>query len=143
MRLCSRAEKSSGDAKRLMRRWGVPEKEWVGVIEKLEAARFIDDMRFSECYVRDKLSFSGWGPYKIRQGLAARGIGKDIIERVMAQDVVAGPARLEALLEKKKKKTRYNSLYELKSKLLRYGAGLGYPYGEVSEAVERITGDEI
>ena len=54
MRLCSRAEKSSGDALRLMRTWNVPEGERQGVLDKLIELRFIDDARYAEAYTREK-----------------------------------------------------------------------------------------
>lgn len=144
MRLCSRAEKSSGDARKLMHRWGVPEGERDAVLEKLIAAKFIDDERFAGCYVRDRMSFSGWGPYKIRKGLADKGVPPEIIDRAMAEHggTKGGPGRLAELLEKKKAKTKYKDLHDLRTKLVRYGAGLGYPYGEVFDAVEGLVGEE-
>ena len=42
MRLCARAEKSTGDAMRLMHTWGVPQSERQGVVDRLVAQRFID-----------------------------------------------------------------------------------------------------
>lgn len=45
MRLCSRAERSSGDAMRLMRQWGVAENEREGVLRRLVEMKFIDDSR--------------------------------------------------------------------------------------------------
>ncbi|MBQ5893719.1 MAG: RecX family transcriptional regulator, partial [Rikenellaceae bacterium] len=52
-RLCARAEKSSGDARRLMRTWGVPESEREGVLQRLLRERFIDDSRYASAFVRD------------------------------------------------------------------------------------------
>ena len=54
-RLCSRAEKSSGDAMRLMRTWGVPEADRPKVLQQLQEQRYIDDERFAGAFVRDKL----------------------------------------------------------------------------------------
>lgn len=45
IRLCARSEKSSGDALRLMQRWGVEPSARQGVLQKLLADRFIDDNR--------------------------------------------------------------------------------------------------
>ena len=39
MRLCARGERSTGDAMRLMRTWGVPEGERQSVVDKLVAQR--------------------------------------------------------------------------------------------------------
>ena len=65
MRLCSRAERSSGDALRLMHRWGVSDVDACKVLAQLQRERFIDDRRFAELYAREKLNLSGWGAYKI------------------------------------------------------------------------------
>lgn len=43
MRLCARAEKSQEDARRLMRGWGLAERDAEGVLAKLVRDRFIDD----------------------------------------------------------------------------------------------------
>ena len=61
MRLASRAEKSSGDAMRLMAGWGVEPSQRRAVLEKLVGMKFIDDRRYAEAFVRDKMRFSGWG----------------------------------------------------------------------------------
>lgn len=62
IRLCARSEKSSGDALRLMQRWGVEPSARQGVLQKLLADRFIDDNRYAEAFVRDKIRLSGWAP---------------------------------------------------------------------------------
>ena len=73
MRLCARAEKSQDDARRLMRGWGLAEREGEQVLARLVRDRFIDDGRYAEAFVRDKLRLSGWGEYKIRTAAAAAG----------------------------------------------------------------------
>ncbi|MCC8034807.1 MAG: RecX family transcriptional regulator [Rikenellaceae bacterium] len=143
MRLCSRSEKSSGDAMRLMAGWGVPEAERAAVVKKLTESRFIDDRRFAQAYIRDKIDFSGWGPYKIERGLTAKGISREIISEVSVLISGSGSkaksGRLESLIGKKAVRTKYKDPYDLKGKLLRYAAGLGYPYEEVLEAIERVV----
>ena len=73
MRLCARAEKSEGDARRLMRGWGLAERDAEGVLAKLVRDRFIDDARYAGAFVREKLRLSGWGEYKIRTALQHKG----------------------------------------------------------------------
>ena len=63
MRYAARAERSSGDAMRLMHTWGVPEADRRRSLDRLMAERFIDDERFAEAFVRDKRRLSGWGVY--------------------------------------------------------------------------------
>ena len=60
MRLCARAEKSQEDARRLMRGWGLAERDAEGVLAKLVRDCFIDDARYAGAFVREKLRLSGW-----------------------------------------------------------------------------------
>lgn len=140
MRLCSRAEKSSGDAMRLMRTWQVPESDRSAVLERLISMRFIDDSRYAEAYVREKSSLAGWGARKIAQQLRLKGISGDIIARVLATlDNEEQAERLEQRLRRKLRTTKYNSTYDLRGKLLRYGLGLGYDYDVVKDAVDCLV----
>jgi regulatory protein len=83
MRLAARSEKSSGDALRLMQSWGVEPSARQGVLQKLIDNKFIDDHRYAEAFVRDKMRFSGWGAFKLRAALRNKGISADIIEEVL------------------------------------------------------------
>lgn len=60
MRLCARAERSEEDARRLMTRWGVAPADRERVLERLRRDRFIDDARYAEAFVREKINLSGW-----------------------------------------------------------------------------------
>ena len=80
MRLCARAEKSQEDARRLMRGWGLAERDAEGVLAKLVRDRFIDDARYAGAFVREKLRLSGWGGYKIRTALQRKRIDRALIE---------------------------------------------------------------
>ncbi|MFI3289206.1 MAG: regulatory protein RecX [Rikenellaceae bacterium] len=142
MALCARAERSSGDAYRLMTRWGVDRAEQPKVLERLIKERFIDDERFAAAYIRDKINLSGWGKFKIQRQLLQKGIAKEIIEEQLAElnrdDMTE---RLEQLLSRKIRTTKYNTKHQLKDKLIRYGASLGYDFSSVNEAVNRAISD--
>lgn len=136
MRLCARAEKSTGDALRLMRTWGVEAQAQQAVLAKLLDQRFIDDVRFAEAFVREKLRLSGWGEYKIRTALQRKGIGRETIDRAMQQADPEGMAdRLRTQLARKARTVKYTTPYELRTKLMRYGLSLGYDFETVTEAV--------
>lgn len=136
MRLAARAERSSGDALRLMRNWGVEPQEQSKVLQKLVEMKFIDDARYAQAFVRDKMRFSGWGAYKIRAALRTKGIeAATIDEAIGAVDSRSSAERLAALLEKKSRTVKYASVYELKNKLTRYAASLGYDFETIADAV--------
>ena len=131
MRLCARAEKSESDARRLMRGWGLAERDAEQVLGKLVRNRFIDDGRYAEAFVREKLRLSGWGAYKIRTALQRKGIRRELID--------AAGERLAQMLARKARTVRAATPYELKTKLIRYGLSLGYEYEAVLEAASAMV----
>ena len=140
MRLCARAEKSQEDARRLMRGWGVAEKDAEQVLGRLVRDRFIDDSRYAEAFVREKLRLSGWGEYKIRTALQRKGVSKERIDAALSQaDRPAMGERLAQQLERKARTVKYASQYELKTKLIRYGLSLGYDYEAVMDAASAMV----
>ena len=125
MRLCARAEKSQEDARRLMRGWGLAERDAEGVLAKLVRDRFIDDARYAGAFVREKLRLSGWGGYKIRTALQRKRIDRALIDAALAEADRSGmDERLRRQLERKARTAKYTTQYELKTKLIRYGLSL-------------------
>ena len=142
MRLCARAEKSQEDARRLMRGWGLAERDAEGVLAKLVRDRFIDDARYAGAFVREKLRLSGWGEYKIRTGLQRKRIDRALIDAALAEADRSGmDERLRRQLERKARTAKYTTQYELKTKLIRYGLSLGYDYETVVEAASGLVTD--
>lgn len=142
MRLAARSEKSSGDAMRLMRNWEVEPSARAGVLQKLIENKFIDDRRYAEAFVRDKMRFSGWGAFKLRSALHAKGIAGEIVDEVLRSlDSDNMTERLRDRLERKMRTVKFASRYDLKSKLMRYGASLGYDFESVADVVDSLISD--
>ena len=142
MRLCARAEKSQEGARRLMRGWGLAERDAKGVLAKLVRDRFIDDARYAGAFVREKLRLSGWGEYKIRTALQRKRIDRALIDAALAEADRSGmDERLRRQLERKARTAKYTTQYELKTKLIRYGLSLGYDYETVVEAASGLVTD--
>ena len=142
MRLCARAEKSQDDVRRLMRGWGLAEREGEQVLARLVRDRFIDDARYAGAFVREKLRLSGWGGYKIRTALQRKRIDRALIDAALAEADRSGmDERLRRQLERKARTAKYTTQYELKTKLIRYGLSLGYDYETVVEAASGLVTD--
>ena len=138
-RLCARAERSSGDAMRLMATWEVENNRRHEVLQKLISDKFIDDRRYAEAFVREKTSLSAWGEYKIRAALKRKGISESIINDVLNQiNPNTNIERLTQRLSRKVKSIKYDTPYQLKTKLLRYGISLGFQMEQVLTSVEQI-----
>ena len=139
MRLCARAERSSGDALRLMQNWGVAKEEQYRVLQRLQSERFIDDKRYAEAFVREKCNLSAWGRYKIQSALKRKGIASDIIaEALAALSPTDNKKRLQERLQTKIKHIKYDTPYQLKTKLIRYALSLGFEMDEVMDCVNEI-----
>lgn len=141
MRLCARSEKSTGDALRLMRTWGVPEAEQRGVLDKLLTDRYIDNRRYAEAYTREKSNLAGWGERKIAMQLRLKGVERETISAVLSELMTddGKQERLRDKLERKLRSIKATNDYELRGKLLRYALGLGYDYDVAIDVVEEVT----
>ena len=141
MRLCARSEKSTGDALRLMRTWGVPEAEQRAVLDKLLADRYIDNRRYAEAYTREKSQLSGWGERKIAMQLRLKGVERETISAVLSElmDDDDKRERLREKLQRKLRSTKAVNDYELRGKLLRYALGLGYDYDMAADAIDEVV----
>ncbi len=144
MRECAKAEKSTGDARRLMSRWEVLIEQREEIIEKLIEMKFIDNRRFATAYIRDKLNLSGWGVGRIRLELGRKGIEREIIDEQLTQlDKNAMQERLDMMLTKRVRTIKYKDIYDLKGKLMRYGASLGYDYSSVRDAIDKVIQERV
>lgn len=143
MRMCARSEHSSGDALRLMKRWGVADDEARKVLARLLSERFIDDVRYAEAFVRDKLNLSGWGAYKIKMSLRAKGVSREVIEEVVVPMIEATDMteRLEDIMQRKMRTLKYNSPYDARTKLIRFAASRGYDMEQAVECASRVVGE--
>ena len=141
MRMCARSERSSGDAMRLMKRWGLADEDARKVLVRLQNERFIDDARYAEAFVRDKLNLSGWGGYKIKMALRAKGVSKDIVEEVVAPMIAETNMveRLEEIMVRKMRTLKYSSAYDAKTKLIRFAASRGYDMEQAIECASQVV----
>jgi regulatory protein len=57
----------------------------------------LDDERFARRFAADKRELRGWGPERIREALAARGVDRDLIEAALVAD--GRGSQLERALE--------------------------------------------
>lgn len=140
MRLCARSERSSGDALRLMRGWGVSDADAREVLSRLTKERFIDDSRYAEAFVRDKIRLSGWGERKISAALRAKAIAPQIIDEAIRQEAQTDMhERLATLLARRVRTLKYRSVGDARQKLLRYALSAGYDFSTAIDCVEQCT----
>ena len=91
MTVCAKSERAISDVRRSLTRWGVAPEQHQPIIDRLVRERFIDEARYAEAYVREKLNLSRWGVRKIRAALKAKRIPEQTIDEALAQ---ADPQKL-------------------------------------------------
>jgi regulatory protein len=136
--LCSRREYCSADIlKKAMSALDGDRVRAETVVAKLIDEKYIDDLRYSSAFARDKSSIAGWGETKIRYMLSAKGISKDTIaEALESIDEDKASGRLEKLMEAKARSLKDDP--QAKLKMLRFGMGRGYAYEAVARVTDRI-----
>jgi len=136
MAMCTKAEHCEYEMQEKMRRWGLPGEAQARIMARLTADRFVDDERYAEAFVRDKLRFNKWGRRKIDQALWAKHIGEDIRQRAL--DAIADREYIEilrSLLKQKSRSVRANSDYEARMKLIQFALSRGFDHDIIEQCV--------
>ena len=107
------------------------------IVETLVNEKFIDELRYSSAFARDKSSLAGWGETKIRYMLSSRGVPREVICQAL-EEIDEGKAsdRLEKLMANKLKNLKDDPQCRLK--MLRFALGRGYDYETVSSLLDRM-----
>ena len=135
--LCARAEHSSGEMLKKMRRWQLSEDARERVLDRLIDEKFVDDERFARLFVREKIRFDRWGRRKIEQALYQKGVASDISRRVLDEvDDEAYVAELKKLIAAKRRSVQAESDYEMRAKLTKYALGRGFDYNVIRQCID-------
>jgi regulatory protein len=136
---CSRSEHCSGEMAEKLRRWGFDEIVQARVIAYLVEHRYVDDHRYAELFVREKMKFNHWGPRKIEQALWAKHVDEAIYRPVL--DAVSREEWAEILrplLKSKQKSIKAETPYEEKMKLMRFAMGRGFTMEEIDSTIHNL-----
>lgn len=147
--LCSRREYCTADIRKKiisrLQKCGLESDEIAeaasDILARLKKDGYVDDMRYSEAFARDKSLLSGWGKVKIRHALSVRGIDDATISAALAEvDVHGASERMAAVLSAKWRSIKNDP--RRREKLLRFALGRGYGYDEAVSALHRLESSE-
>lgn len=142
--LCARSEHSSGEMLDKMRRWQMPEEAQARVVERLVADKYVDDARFAQFFVRDKMRFDKWGRRKIEQALYRKGVARETIREAL--DSVPDGEYVEILrpmLAAKRRSTKASSQYEMDNKLIKFALGRGFDFNVIRQCIDNADEHDI
>ena len=138
MRLCSRREYCCKEIFDKAVSWGCSPAEANELIDYLVERKFLDDSRYAEAFVRDKLRFNKWGRVKIAYMLRVKSIDNNTITDVFSRiDEAEYNEVLNDELQKKYRTLRGN-IFEIKGKLFRFAAGRGFEAEIINEAISQL-----
>ena len=136
MALCARGEHSSGEMLQKMRLWGLADEAQARIMERLTKNRFVDDERFARAFVNDKIKYNQWGRRKIEQALWAKGVDRDVQQRVLdAVDEEEYIKVLRPLLRSKERSITARNEFERQMKLIRFAQSRGFSMAEIEKCL--------
>lgn len=137
--LCARAEHSSGEVAEKLRRWGVDEATSARIVALLTKEGYVDDRRYCQAFVNDKIRYAGWGRRKIEQALYLKGVAADIsreaLDSVPDDDYLA---ILRPLLQQKWPTINARNDYERATKLINFAMGRGFDYSLIRQCIDSM-----
>lgn len=142
--LCDRCEQCTPDLMAKLLKWGLAATDASRVIDKLVELEYVDDSRFARAYAHDKLRFSGWGRRKIRMGLWAKRIPRELIDAAVESldDDEYGEV-MERILRARLRLMDAASIdFEYRVKLIRHMAQRGFETSQALKALDRVIRDE-
>ena len=135
---CSKREYCSSDIFRKAMKAFDGDREMAGkILQSLQEDKFVDDLRYSSAFAREKSRLTGWGPAKITYTLVGKGIPRSVVVEALGEiDQDEAARRMRSVLEIKAKTLIGDP--QIKFKLLKFGLTRGYEYDQVAPVVDDI-----
>lgn len=134
--LCARAEYCTGDMEDKMRRWGLSGNDIKENISYLVANKYVDNARYCQAFVNDKIAYNHWGRRKIEQALwmkrVPESVSAPILDAVSEEDYINV---LKPLIASKSATVKAESDYERQMKLMKFALGRGFSIDEIKQCL--------
>ena len=137
--LCARREYCVFDIETKLKRYNLENDTIKSIIAKLKAEKYIDELRFTRSFIRDKIRFNKWGKIKILYALRQKRVPEKIVNEAFLEftDHVINDY-LQELLQTKWKTIKGDSDYDKQNKLIRFGLSRGFDMGSIKECMKRL-----
>ena len=105
----------------------------------METNNFINDSKFAEAFIADKINLSNIGPNKIKKELLEHNIDELTIDEYLSKyDNDVFEEKIIKLIDKKSMNPK-NSNYVLKNKITNYLIDLGYDLNMIKENIDKVN----
>ena len=110
------------------------------VIDKLIDYKYLDDDRFTKAFIKDKLNFTNWGDYKIKNELKRLGVNEEIIYNNMTSiDDNIYYERINKIIDKDISTNKKYSGIKLKNKIYNHLLTFGYSKEKVISIINNYN----
>lgn len=110
------------------------------VIDKLIDYKYLDDDRFTKAFIKDKLNFTNWGDYKIKNELKRLGVNEEIIYNNISNiDDNVYYERINKIIDKDISTNKKYGGIKLKNKIYNHLLTLGYSKEKVISIINNYN----
>ena len=136
-RYCAYQERSHSEVRNKLWKLKCPPDEAEEVMVLLIEQGFLNEERFARSFARGKFRQKSWGRHKIRQGLREKGIGEQLVELALSEEI-SEEAYRETLERELRKKwfAEEPPGYEERQKLRQHFIRRGYEWEFVDETMK-------
>jgi len=141
---CSTRECCAHDVRKKISMMGLDVDAIERIVDRLVKERFLDDSRFANAFVKDKLKFNKWGRTKIGYELRNKGIEASVISRaIQSIDEDEYMSVLRNLLKAKKRTLNGKDERAAFNSVLRFAAGRGFESQEIFPCLKKIFSVDV
>jgi regulatory protein len=140
---CSLAERCTADVrKKIQIAGGLTEEAENRIINRLTEEKFIDERRFCQSFVNDKLKFNRWGRIKIGYELKRKNINPEVCsDALLAIDEDVYASVLNDLLKRKIRSANVRSAQDVFRKLYRFAVARGFEPPLIIKSLKELYGN--
>ncbi|MFH2143463.1 MAG: regulatory protein RecX [Bacteroidota bacterium] len=138
-RLCSTKEMCKTEIEEKLNIWGAAKSDFLKIIKYLENEKYIDEERYANSFIHDKLLFNHWGKVKLKYFLKQKKISENIIS--MAINNIDEKKYFDIIkieLIKKLKTIKTKNQFEIKTKLVAYVVQKGFETDMAMKVADEI-----
>ena len=128
---CAAAEHCCSEVRLKLQQWGATAEQIEDIVVHLQKEHFVDEQRYCNAFVHDKLLYQGWGRMKIRAGLQAKHLPSCAIDSALENLDESAYFRILNQVITSKRRTIKSSDPQAREKLIRFCLQRGFTYEEI------------
>ncbi len=137
--LCAKREYCVFDIETKLKRYDLDKETIENIIAHLIKEKYIDEVRYTRGFIKDKIRFNRWGKTKIEYALRQKRVPEEIVTEAFLEytDEELNNS-LQDLLQAKWKTIKGDSDYERRNKLIRFGLSRGFDMNNILKCIKKI-----